>query len=48
MVAAAPTITPESVKGSMTDRIAQLEARVARLESALGDLLGDDVRHRRT
>jgi uncharacterized protein len=41
-VAVAPTITPESVRGSMTDRIAQLEARVARLESALGDLLGDD------
>jgi uncharacterized protein YceH (UPF0502 family) len=42
-VAAAPAVTPESVKGSMTDRIVQLEARVARLESALGDLLGDDA-----
>jgi uncharacterized protein len=36
---AAPVISSESVKGSVSDRIAELEARVARLESALADLL---------
>jgi hypothetical protein len=28
--------------GGMADRVAQLEARVARLEAALGDLLPDE------
>lgn len=36
---AAPVVSSESVKGSVSDRIAELEARVARLESALADLL---------
>jgi uncharacterized protein YceH (UPF0502 family) len=40
---AAMVITPESVRGSASDRIAQLEARVTRLETALADLLGDDT-----
>ena len=39
-IAAATTVlTPESVKGSAAERIAALEARVARLEAALADLL---------
>jgi uncharacterized protein len=38
--AAAPArIEPSSVAGSMADRMAQLEERVAKLESALADLL---------
>jgi uncharacterized protein YceH (UPF0502 family) len=36
---AAPVISSESVKGSVSDRVTELEARVARLEAALGDLL---------
>ncbi|MDO8362599.1 MAG: DUF480 domain-containing protein [Actinomycetota bacterium] len=32
-------VTPSAVAGSMADRVAQLEARVARLETALADLL---------
>ncbi len=36
---AAPVISSESVKGSVSDRVAELEARVARLEAALADLL---------
>jgi uncharacterized protein len=31
-----------TISGSTADRLAQLEARVARLEAALGDLLGDE------
>lgn len=31
------------VSGSTSDRLAQLEVRIARLEAALGDLLGDEV-----
>lgn len=38
-IAAAP-LEPAAVRGSTADRIAQLEARVERLEQALGDLLG--------
>jgi hypothetical protein len=36
---AAPVISSESVKGSVSDRVAELEVRVARLEAALADLL---------
>jgi uncharacterized protein YceH (UPF0502 family) len=32
-------VTPSAVAGSMSDRVAQLEERVAKLESALADLL---------
>ena len=39
---AAVVIEPSAVRGSTADRIAQLEARVARLEAALGDLLPPD------
>lgn len=38
----APVITGAAVSGSMADRVAQLEARVARLETALSDLLPDE------
>lgn len=38
-VAAPAAIVPAAVAGSMSDRVAQLEERVAKLESALGDLL---------
>jgi len=39
----AAVLTPESVKGSAAERIAALEARVARLEAALADLLPPDA-----
>lgn len=39
VAAATMVLTPESVKGSAAERIAALEARVARLEAALADLL---------
>ena len=39
----AAVLTPESVKGSSAERIASLEARVARLEAALADLLPPDA-----
>lgn len=39
VIAAPMVLTPESVKGSASERIAALEARVARLEAALADLL---------
>ncbi len=35
------TVTAADVPGSMADRVAGLEARIARLETALADLLGD-------
>ena len=35
---AAP-VNADAVRGSMADRVAQLEAKVARLEAALADLL---------
>lgn len=35
-------VAPTAVAGSTADRLAQLEARVARLEAALGDLLPTD------
>ena len=38
----AAVVTGAAVSGSMSDRVAQLEARVARLESALMDLLPDE------
>ena len=38
-VAAPAPVVPASVAGSMTDRIAHLEERVAKLEAALADLL---------
>jgi uncharacterized protein len=38
-VAAPIAVTPSAVAGSMADRVAQLEERVAKLESALADLL---------
>jgi uncharacterized protein YceH (UPF0502 family) len=38
-VAAPNAIVPAAVAGSMSDRVAQLEERVAKLESALADLL---------
>jgi uncharacterized protein len=38
-VAAPAAVVPASVAGSMTDRIAHLEERVAKLEAALADLL---------
>ena len=38
-VAVAATVVPSAVAGSMADRVAQLEERVAKLESALADLL---------
>jgi uncharacterized protein len=38
-VAAPSTVVPSAVAGSMADRVAQLEERVATLESALADLL---------
>jgi hypothetical protein len=38
-VAAPLTVVPSAVAGSMADRVAQLEERVAKLESALADLL---------
>ena len=40
---AAAMFTPAAVAGSTADRLAQLEARVARLEAALGDLLPEGV-----
>jgi uncharacterized protein YceH (UPF0502 family) len=39
--AAVPTVAADAVRGSVAERIAQLEDRVARLESALADLLPD-------
>jgi uncharacterized protein YceH (UPF0502 family) len=44
---AAAMFTPAAVAGSTADRLAQLEARVARLEAALGDLLPEGRRGRR-
>jgi uncharacterized protein len=38
-VAGPATVVPAAVSGSMVDRVAQLEERVAKLESALADLL---------
>ncbi|MGB8858446.1 MAG: DUF480 domain-containing protein [Ilumatobacteraceae bacterium] len=38
----AAVVVAAGVPGSMADRVAQLEARVARLEAALGDLLPDE------
>lgn len=38
-VASPMTVFPSAVAGSMADRVAQLEERVAKLESALADLL---------
>ena len=38
-VAGPAAVVPASLSGSMTDRIVQLEDRVAKLESALADLL---------
>ena len=38
-VTAPATMMPSAVAGSMADRVAQLEERVAKLESALADLL---------
>ncbi len=38
-VAAPTAVVASSVTGSMADRVAQLEERVAKLESALADLL---------
>ena len=38
-VAGPATVVPAAVSGSMADRVAQLEERVAKLESALADLL---------
>jgi uncharacterized protein YceH (UPF0502 family) len=38
-VAAPMPVVPSAVAGSMADRVAQLEERVAKLESALADLL---------
>ena len=38
-VAGPATVVPAAVSGSMADRVAQLEERVATLESALADLL---------
>ena len=38
----AAVVTGVAVSGSIADRVAQLEARVARLESALADLLPDE------
>lgn len=38
-VAAPITITPSAVAGSMADRVAQLEERVAKLEAAIADIL---------
>jgi uncharacterized protein len=38
-VAAPAPMVPQAVAGSMADRMTQLEARVAKLESALADLL---------
>jgi uncharacterized protein YceH (UPF0502 family) len=38
-VAAPSAVLPSAVTGSMADRVAQLEERVAKLESALADLL---------
>ena len=38
-VATPMAVTPSAVAGSMADRVAQLEERVAKLESALADLL---------
>lgn len=43
VVATPMVLTPESVKGSAAERIAALEARVARLEAALADLLPPDA-----
>jgi uncharacterized protein YceH (UPF0502 family) len=40
--APAAVVPAEAVRGSVSERIAQLEARVARLESALADLLPPD------
>jgi uncharacterized protein YceH (UPF0502 family) len=37
----APVLASSSVPGSMAERVAQLEARVARLEAALADLMPD-------
>ena len=38
-VAAPLAVTPSAVAGSMADRVAQLEERVAKLEAAIADLL---------
>ena len=38
-VAGPPSLVPSAVAGSMADRVAQLEERVSKLESALADLL---------
>jgi uncharacterized protein YceH (UPF0502 family) len=38
-VAAPSAVVPSAVAGSMSDRVAQLEERVAKLETALADLL---------
>ena len=38
-VVAASTVVPAAVAGSMADRIAQLEERIAKLEASLADLL---------
>jgi uncharacterized protein YceH (UPF0502 family) len=38
----APAVSGEAVRGSVAERISELEARVARLESALADLLPPD------
>jgi uncharacterized protein YceH (UPF0502 family) len=38
-VAAPAAVVPSAVAGSMSDRVAQLEERVAKLEAALADLL---------
>jgi len=38
----AAVVEPQAVAGSMADRVAQLESRVARLEAALADLIDDD------
>ena len=40
VVASAAVLEPSAVRGSVSDRISELEARVARLEAALADLLG--------
>jgi uncharacterized protein YceH (UPF0502 family) len=38
-VAGPATVVPSAVAGSMSDRVTQLEDRVAKLEAALADLL---------
>ena len=39
---APPMISAEAVSGSVADRLARLEARLTRIETALADLLGSD------